>query len=174
MKKLLYSLFLAAAFALPLGAEVRLAEGGKTDYTIVCKKSGDKRLAAAVKDLAVTLEKITGAKFPVKEAADGPKIVIAQLPSSDTKPLAEREVRAKSVGKDLYIYGEGVQGNFDAIYGFLESQLGGRWSTASARVDLAAAGDLFDLFFGTMSGDELEKLLKICYNNGLPALLRSH
>ena len=129
MKKLLYSLFVAAALALTLGAEVRLAEGGKTDYTIVCRKTDDKRLAAAVKDLARTLEKITGAKFPVKEAADGPKIVIAQVPSSDTKPLAGREVRAKSVGKDLYIYGEGVQGNSDAIYGFLESQLGCRWYT---------------------------------------------
>ena len=97
MKKLLYSLFIAAAFALTLGAEVRLAEGGKTDYTIVCKKSDDKRLGAAVKDLAKTLEKITGAKFPVKEAADGPKIVVAQVPASDTKPLAERAARVPLV-----------------------------------------------------------------------------
>ena len=128
MKKLLCSLFLAAV-ALAFGAELRLAEDGKTDCTIIYEKSGNKRLNAAVKDLARTLEEITGAPFPVKTEASGPKIFIGRPAPGDTRSLAPREVRVKSVGGDLYIYGEGVQGNSDAIYAFLESQLGCRWYT---------------------------------------------
>lgn len=128
MKKLLCSLA-GAALVLTLGAGIRLAEDGSTKYTIVCGKSGGKRLKAAVKDLAKTLKQMTGAEFPVKAEAAGPKIVIGQAAPGDGKPLAPREVRAKSVGDDIYIYGEGIQGGSDAIYGFLESQLGCRWYT---------------------------------------------
>ena len=54
MKKLLISLCLAAA-ALTLCAELRLAEDGKTKYTIIYRKSGDVLLDAAVQDLAASL-----------------------------------------------------------------------------------------------------------------------
>ena len=78
MKKILCSLFMAAA-ALAFGDELRLAEDGKTDYTIICEKTGVGRLNAAVKDFAGTLKKITGARFPVKTEAAGPRIPWAAL-----------------------------------------------------------------------------------------------
>ena len=101
MKKSLILLVAAAAFT--LGAEVRLAEGGKTKYTIVYEKSGNQRLDAAVKDLAGTLKEITGAEFPIKKEASGPKIFVGKKAPGDDKAMAIREVRVKSVGDDVYL-----------------------------------------------------------------------
>ena len=130
MKKLSVSLILALA-ALTLCAEIKLAEGGKTDYTIIYRKSGDVLLDPAVRDLADTLKEITGATFPVKTEAAGPKIFIGKRAPGDTAEFQSRERRIKSVGDDLYIYGDYRFGTSAAIYNFLYYFCNCRWYTAT-------------------------------------------
>ncbi len=136
MKKFAASMFSAAAVAIAGCAafgssETVLAQNGKTNCTIVYKFSGDMLLDPAVRDLAATLEEITGAKFPIAEQADGPKIIIGVPAPGDKEPCASRERRIKSVGNDLYIYGDYRYGTAGAIYNFLTKFCGCRWYTAT-------------------------------------------
>ncbi|MDD5727282.1 MAG: DUF4838 domain-containing protein [Victivallales bacterium] len=109
-----------------LGAEpLELAENGKTAYSLVVPKISNSVEQAAVRDLKVFLQQITGAVFP--EQGSGPKIYIAKKPDNDTSPFSARERRICSVGDDIYLYGEGEYGAAFAIYDFLEKKLGCRW-----------------------------------------------
>ena len=113
---------------------VELAKDGKTKYTIVYDFSkGDVLVDPAVRDLAATLQEITGAEFPIKAqaAAEGPKIHIGVTPPGDKADFASRERRIKSVGGDLYIYGDYRYGTAAAIYNFLRDFCGCRWYTAT-------------------------------------------
>ena len=131
MKK---SIMLTAAAATLAGCiagsgPVQLAEAGKSDYTIIYEFKGDVLLDPAVRDLADTLKEITGAEFPVKAQADGPKIYIGKRAPGDDADFQSRERRIKSVGKDLYIYGDYRYGTAGAIYNFLYYFCGCRWYT---------------------------------------------
>ena len=130
MKKFLFLLFAVAA-AISARAELRLAKDGTTKYTIIYKYSGDVLLDPAVRDLAATLREITGAEFPVAEEAAGPKIFIGVAAPDDDTPCASRERRIRSVGADLYIYGDRPYGTVGAIYNFLTKFCGCRWYTAT-------------------------------------------
>ena len=113
------------------GDPLKLAEAGKSEYTIIYEFSGDVLLDPAVKDLADTLHEITGAEFPVRKDADGPKIYIGRRAPGDTDEFQSRERRIKSVGKDLYIYGDYRYGTAGAIYNFLYYFCGCRWYTVT-------------------------------------------
>ena len=131
MKKfLLCTLVIAAAVA--ARAELVLARDGKTDHTIIYDFGNkDVLLDPAVRDLANTLKEITGAEFPIKTQADGPCIYIGRTAPGDTAEFQSRERRIKSVGKDLYIYGDYRYGTAGAIYNFLTQFCGCRWYTAT-------------------------------------------
>ena len=111
--------------------KLTLAKNGRTAYTIVYKLSGDVLLDPAVRDLAATLEEITGAKFPVAAATRGHSIYIGITPPGEKPEFASRERRIKSVGADLYIYGDYRYGVAGAIYNFLREFCGCRWYTAT-------------------------------------------
>ena len=127
MKLVLMLAAIFAAAALP--AEVRLASGGKTDYTIVLavdKPIGDEE--AAAEDLCQYLTKITGAKFTI--GGDAPhKIYVGRKAPGDKAPLAATERRVRSENGDVYLYGNGWQGNTFAVYDFLDKFFGCRWYT---------------------------------------------
>ena len=108
-----------------------LAKNGKTTYTIVYDFSGDVLLDPAVRDLAATLEEITGATFPIAPKASGNGIHIGVAAPGDKDAFASRERRIKSVGNDLYIYGDYRYGVAGAIYNFLREFCGCRWYTAT-------------------------------------------
>ena len=112
-------------------AKITLAKDGKTEYTIIHEFKGDTLLDPSVRDLAATLKEITGAEFPVKADASGPKIFIGKTAPGDDTPIQSRERRIRSVGKDLYIYGDYRYGTAGAIYNFLTKFCGCRWYTAS-------------------------------------------
>jgi hypothetical protein len=140
MKKIVATMFTAAAAAVVMTGcccqetapqPLTLAENGATKYTIIYKPSGDLLVDPAVKDLAATLREITGAKFEIAEKADGPKIFIGVTAPGDDAPIASRERRIKSVGDDLYIYGDYRYGTAGAIYNFLREFCGCRWYTAT-------------------------------------------
>ena len=130
MKKFLLTI-LAAAAALSAPAELQLAKDGETAYTIIYDFPGDVLLDPAVRDLAATLSEITGAEFKVAEKADGPKIFVGVTAPGDTAPFASRERRIRSVGNDLYIYGDYRYGTAGAVYNFLREFCGCRWYTAT-------------------------------------------
>ena len=132
MKGILTAAALLTASAVCFAAEpLKLAEAGKSNYTIIYEFSGDVLLDPAVKDLAETLKEITGAEFPVKAEASGPKIYIGKNAPGDTAAFQPRERRIKSVGKDLYIYGDYRYGTAGAIYNFLYYFCGCRWYTVT-------------------------------------------
>ena len=123
------ALFCGAAFAAP-AAELVLAENGKTEYTIVYDFGNkDPLLDPVVRDLADTLKEITGAEFPVAPQTDGPGIYIGKIPPGEKAEFAARERRIKSVGRDLYIYGDHRHGTSGAVYNFLREFCGCRWYT---------------------------------------------
>ena len=109
---------------------IKLAKNSRTTYTIVYDFSGDVLLDPAVRDLAATLEEITGAKFPVTPKTTGDGIYIGvTAPGDKNKSFASRERRIKSAGRDLYIYGDFRYGVAGAIYNFLREFCGCRWYT---------------------------------------------
>ena len=110
---------------------ITLAKNGRTNCTIVYEFSGDVLLDPAVRDLAATLEEITGAKFPIAPKANGAGIYIGVAAPGDKDAFASRERRIKSVGNDLYIYGDYRYGTAGAIYNFLREFCGCRWYTAT-------------------------------------------
>ena len=119
-------LLLGVFAALPLAAELKLAENGKTAYTVVIAKDAKKLDKQAARDLAVYLGKITGAKFRVADAAESHRLVVGERAPSDKEPLRRRERRVRSENGDLYFYGAGHHGNAFAVYDFLD-RLGCRW-----------------------------------------------
>ena len=132
MKHLLFALAAFSAVICPAAELLTLAENGKTTYTIVYDFSAkDALLDPVVTDLADTLKEITGAEFPVAPKTDGPGIYIGKVPPGDRADLAARERRIKTVGRDLYIYGDHRYGTSGAVYNFLTEFCGCRWFTAT-------------------------------------------
>jgi len=128
-------LFAFAAFAVVLSHAAEplvLAKDGKTEYTIVYDfGKGDALLDPVVRDLADTLKEITGAEFPVAPKTDGPGIYVGKMPPAEKADFAARERRIKTVGRDLYIYGDHRHGAAGAVYNFLSEFCGCRWYTAT-------------------------------------------
>ena len=122
----------AAAFALcASGAEggITLAKDGKSPYTIAYDTDNQNPVfRAALKDLSNYLREITGANIPLAYQSGGPRIFVGKRAPGDDKPFTGvRERRIRSVGSDLYIYGDGLFGTVGAVYDFLEKFCGCRW-----------------------------------------------
>ena len=98
MSKSLYLslLTLAALWAVPqlAAGDIRLASGGKTEYTVVAPEKPTDDEQAAAEDLAATLSRITGAEFAVNGAAPK-KIYVGKRAPSDKTPFKEYERRVK-------------------------------------------------------------------------------
>lgn len=122
-------------------AELRLAQGGTTQYRIVRPSSPSVVDEYAVRELGGYLKQITGAEFPVVDAdgvdAAGPAIFVGlsapSLKRLGKDPLPElkaQEYVARSIGADIFLYGKGIHGNLNAAMEFLETSLGWRWFSA--------------------------------------------
>jgi hypothetical protein len=117
------------ASALPLYGELVVADNGKTSYSVVTRIAPMPREAEAADDLVKYLTLVTGAKFRL--GGFGKYRIYVGVPApGDDKPFKRRETRIKSVGSDIYLYGEGPHGHADAVYDFLEDLVGCRWYTA--------------------------------------------
>lgn len=125
------------------GGLLRLAEAGETTYQIVADTDPGGIEEHAARTLAGYLEEMTGAKFPIvapdKWEVDRPAIFIglseparARL-EPDQEPLAnlrDQEHVARSIGRDILLYGKGNRASLDATMEFLENSLGWRWYSA--------------------------------------------
>jgi len=127
-KNLSISLSLSAALLLPTAAgagNLILAKDGKSSYHLSVPEKSNPVETEAIKDFKEIFKKITGSGFSTNRK--GNTIFIGKKPATDTRPFSPRERRIRSVGQDIYLYGEGEYGAAFAIYDFLEKKLGCRW-----------------------------------------------
>ena len=117
---------------------ITLAEAGEARYQIVASPDPDGIEGYAAKTLAGYLKEMTGAEFPVvapdEFMADRPAIFVGLseparrlLEDDPLSDLADQEHVARSVGRDILLYGKGHRACLDATMDFLESSLGWRW-----------------------------------------------
>ena len=121
-KMRLFTLILFALVCCSLcGAPLKLAENGKTNYSIVLQKNASNTDKLAAKELAFFLKKITGADFAISNDKKSPAIFIGHAKGAK---LADEVNVVETSGNDLLLYGGGVHGNLWAVYEFLENHLG--------------------------------------------------
>ncbi|MCP3982289.1 MAG: DUF4838 domain-containing protein [bacterium] len=141
--KILLGLAIAALVpCLPTAAgadpALTLASNGTTTYRIVTQDTPFEVEAYAAAELSSYLEQITGATFPVIAASaysgSAPAIFVGLsapalglLGGDPLAALADQEHVSRSLGTDIFLYGEGVHGNLHAVMEFLEVSQGWRW-----------------------------------------------
>ena len=130
MRSILFLLTILCAAVLS-AAPLKLAENGKTDYTIVVPANASEVNKYAASELAFFLKEITGVQFPIAAAAKGPAIYVG---AAKTK-LADDVSMIETSGKDLYLYGGGDHGTLWAVYELVENSFGCMF--------LNAFGDIF-------------------------------
>ena len=128
-------LFLSAVVASNGRAEpLQLARDGTTACHIASSPTATPAEQFAAEELALFLEKITGAEFPIVAGGthEGPAIHIgwterAKATGIDLEQLGEEEWVVRSEGRDLILTGGRPRGTLYAVYEFLESRAGCRW-----------------------------------------------
>lgn len=120
---------------------VPLVTARQTSYAIVLPASASTVDRYAADELALYLKQMSGAGFPiiepeaVKEQAQYLFLGTSQPMRQrlgEMDPLAGFEPQQhvnRSVGGDIFLYGEGIHGNLYAAMMFLEESLGWRWYT---------------------------------------------
>lgn len=136
MNRLLLALLILPAIALAQ-EKLNLVENGATTYRIVVANAdGMERYAAET--LAGYLEESTGVAFPIVAEGSGnpgtPSIFIGlseparrRLGNNPLAGLRDQEHVARSVGRDILLYGKGHRASLYAVMEFLENSIGWRW-----------------------------------------------
>lgn len=124
---------LVALIAGPAGAELLLAAGGASAYTIVLPDEPTPEERHAAEELAHYLQAATGAELPVVGATAAPagtRVLIGAAAlevAPDVAELAGDAFVVRSVGDDLVLAGNPPRGTLYAVYDFLEREVGIRW-----------------------------------------------
>ena len=118
---------------------LKLANDGRTEFTIVLADDASPSTRYAASELQRFLKEITGAEFairPDKEPLSAREIVLGdnahlrQLGVSiDFAKLGREGYVIRTVGSHLVIAGGALRGNLYGVYGLLEDHLGCRWFT---------------------------------------------
>jgi len=127
----------------PSAAPLTLAKAGKTDYVIVVPEAATTQDKKAAEDLGLWLGQMTDATFPVvadSQPARATEISIGQtnrlrgakVPADrrDPTPKAGLGNEGYALGVDgqrLFLLGGQKRGAINAVYAFLEEDLGCRW-----------------------------------------------
>jgi len=119
-------------------AEITLASGGQSDYTIVIDRDCSPSERHGAEELQMFLEQISGAKLPIAQAnVTGPKILVGRSKALDRLPvdidfeaLGDEGFVIQTVGPNLILAGGRLRGTMYACYEFLDKYLGCRWFTA--------------------------------------------
>ncbi|GEM_PF-2748878 len=112
-----------------------LSQDGKTGYEIVCASDLSASEVLSARELSGYLQRITGAEFPVIESAEKAesvehgRIFVGFRSPDDQREMASYERRVKSLGQDIYLAGDGRDGDAFAVYDFLEQFLGCKFYT---------------------------------------------
>lgn len=120
------------------GPELPLARDGRTDYAILVPATPTAPDEKAAAELASALHQATGASFPVvREGAQAvPTACLsigqtqrreqARLPEAGAD-LGEEGYAIAVAGRDLFLWGGRSRGAINAVFAFLEEDLGCRW-----------------------------------------------
>jgi len=122
-------------------ADIMLASGGQSDYTIVIDQRCSPSEQYGAEELQMFLEQICGAKLPIRRInvipVSGPMILVGRSEVLDRLPvdidfaaLGDEGFVIKTVGSDLVLAGGRLRGSMYACYEFLDKYLGCRWFTA--------------------------------------------
>jgi hypothetical protein len=124
--------------AVPVRADFPIASRGKAACVIVQQPGASLAESNAVRELAETLGKITGATFQIQQAKDasvperaivvGPGAVAQALfPEVALDKLGSEELVMRVKGGRLLLAGGRPRGTLYAVYHFLQEQCGVRW-----------------------------------------------
>ncbi|HOL93913.1 MAG TPA: DUF4838 domain-containing protein [bacterium] len=137
------------AFVIPFPAGKRidyaLFQNGRTDYAIVVDEGASESEKWAAKELQHWLKEISGAEFPLRNAAvaDDPRaIVLGYNPQSrpwlgNEYPEPDRMDESftyKNYGPTIVIWGGRERGTMYGVMSFLEREFGCRWYTPAVSV----------------------------------------
>lgn len=133
-------LLAAVLFASPAAATVDLVENGVSAHRIVIPVGASAVEQLAAERLAHYVEAITGAALPIIDGgahdAGAPAIFVGlsqpaldRLGGDPLADLAPQEHVSRSIGEDVFLYGEGRHGAYHAAMEFAEVSLGRRWHT---------------------------------------------
>jgi len=119
-------------------ADITLASGGQSDYTIVIDRDCSPSERHGAQELQMFLEQISGAKLPIAPVnVIGPKIFVGSSRALDRlaldidfEALGDEGFIIKTVGPDLILAGGRLRGTMYACYEFLDKYLGCRWFTS--------------------------------------------
>jgi len=119
-------------------ADITLASGGQSDYTIVIDQRCSPSEQHGAEELQMFLEQICGAKLPISYIpVSGPMILVGRSTVLDSLPveidfeaLGNEGFVIKTVGPYLVLAGGRLRGSMYACYEFLDKYLGCRWFTA--------------------------------------------
>jgi len=126
------------AFSAPTSAaEFELAKNGQTTCCIITQSEADPAERHAAGELSKFLGRITGATFPIREAA-GPMpesaIVVGPgaaarnaFPDVDLGTFGPEELVIRREGRRLLLAGGRPRGTLYAVYRFLQEECGCRW-----------------------------------------------
>lgn len=143
--------------AFPAQSAAPLAQGGKAVARIIVAEDCPPATKFAARELAETLEAISGGKFEtLNRAAEGKGAVnlfvgrspaaAAAFPGENLSALAPDEIRMKTSPAGLLLAGGGPRGDICAASRFLQEQCGVRWWTPWAsrmpKNENLAVGDL--------------------------------
>jgi hypothetical protein len=110
----------AGAAAAPL----TIVENAQPRYSIVIPHKPTTEEQKAADDLQQWIKEMTGAALPIRFVASGASIHIQTDPS-----LEPEQYKIAVQGKDLLLSGGKTRGVINAVYAFLEEDLGCRWYT---------------------------------------------
>lgn len=106
-------------------ARVTLVRNGNPQAVIVAPPEARGDLSAAVNDLQVYIEKMSGARLPV--VSEPPANRAAIVLRAGMRGLSDVGYRLRTEGNRLFIEGATEAGVVNGIYGLLEDHLGVRW-----------------------------------------------
>ncbi|MBP1583863.1 MAG: DUF4838 domain-containing protein [Victivallales bacterium] len=131
MKTTFAALLLALAVTLAAATPQKIifSQDGKCRYSLVLPEELPKLDQAAVEDLRVYLQKISGAELPIGNQDAACRIFYGKQPPEDERDYSQSQRSVTTVGNDIYIFGGGADGSAFAVYDFLEA-LGCRWYNA--------------------------------------------
>jgi len=119
-------------------ADITLASGGQSDYTIIIDRDCSPSERHGAQELQMFLEQICGAKLPIARVnVTGPKIFVGSSRALDRlaldidfEALGDEGFVIQTVGPHLVLAGGRLRGTMYACYEFLDKFLGCRWFTA--------------------------------------------
>ncbi|MFH1741112.1 MAG: DUF4838 domain-containing protein [bacterium] len=123
----------------PAGQKLTLTEDGTTQYAIVCPDNATSQEGKAAEDLAYWLREITGATFSTfsdRPVSSGRIISIGKTKSwqdsnlpDTTEGLGDEGYTIQTSNSNLFLLGGRTRGIINAVYAFLEEDVGCRWYT---------------------------------------------